>query len=283
MEIIGASGVAYWLNGPTGKGLMNQMVFTMCEGIANSNTSTGVLIDGAVGGTWNRFYGTNLEQFDTLVNIDSGEGNEVHCNYVETRGANGMTAFKCGTSSWNNIITAKYVYSANTLTLINDGNTANPTNPNVFERIKILCDTGSTLNITRQPSTVTRDIVTEGGGTVSAGIKKLPGVQAPNVLVTLTDGATPALDASLGNYFKLTAAGNRTIAVPSNPTDGQRIIIEHVASGGARTLALNSGTGGFALGSITLSATSSGLTDIIEAVYSTAANKWRVITVAKGY
>src|SRR4051812_44038940 len=56
-------------------------------------------------------------------------------------------------------------------------------------------------------------------------------------VVTLTDGATPALDASLGSVFRLAAGGDRTIGVPTNPTAGQKIIIQHFASGGARTLA----------------------------------------------
>lgn len=110
--------------------------------------------------------------------------------------------------------------------------------------------------------------------------RALTGVAA----VTLTDGATPALDASLGKVFRLTAAGNRTIAVPSNPTDGQAIIIEHTASGGSRTLALNTGTGGFAYTADVpaLSATSSGLTDRIGCIYNLAENKWRVVAYCRG-
>jgi len=103
--------------------------------------------------------------------------------------------------------------------------------------------------------------------------------------VALSDGATPALDASLGNIFTLAAAGDRTIAVPSNPTEGQKIIIVHLASGGARTLALNSGTGGFSFGSdiTALSQTASGKYDYIGCVYNTTANKWHVIAYVKGY
>lgn len=103
--------------------------------------------------------------------------------------------------------------------------------------------------------------------------------------VTLTDGATPALDASLGQTFRLSAAGNRTIAVPTNPTDGQVIEIEHLASGGARTLALNTGTGGFKFGTdiTALTATSSGLVDIIQCRYNTTANKWWVTGYVKGF
>jgi hypothetical protein len=104
-------------------------------------------------------------------------------------------------------------------------------------------------------------------------------------VVTLVDGATPALDASLGNTFTLTAAGDRTIAIPTNPTSGQRIIIAHKASGANRTLALNTGTGGFRFGTtITgLTATTSALTDYIEAIYNAAENKWDIVNYSKGF
>lgn len=101
----------------------------------------------------------------------------------------------------------------------------------------------------------------------------------------LTDGATPALDAALGSVFRLVAAGDRTIAVPTNPRDGQRILIQHKASGANRTLALNTGAGGFRFGSTitALTATLSGKTDHIEALYNGADAFWDVINVAKGF
>lgn len=105
------------------------------------------------------------------------------------------------------------------------------------------------------------------------------------VVVALTDGATPALDASLGDMFTLAAAGNRTIAVPSNPTNGQKIIIRHLASGGARTLALNSGAGGFRFGTdiTALTQTASGKTDYIGCIYSSIDSFWDVVAYTKGF
>lgn len=107
-------------------------------------------------------------------------------------------------------------------------------------------------------------------------------------IATLTDGATPALDASLGNLFILTAAGNRTIAVPTNPPPTgftQKIVIRHLASGGARTLALNTGAGGFRYGTDVsgLTATTSGKTDYIGCIYNPTDTFWDVVAVAKGY
>lgn len=104
-------------------------------------------------------------------------------------------------------------------------------------------------------------------------------------VAVLTDGATPALDASLGTIFTLSAAGDRTIAVPSNATSGQKIVIRHLASGGARTLALNTGAGGFRFGSdiTALSQTASGKTDYIGCIYNAADSFWDVVAFTKGF
>lgn len=106
--------------------------------------------------------------------------------------------------------------------------------------------------------------------------------QAP---VTLVDGATVDLDASQGSVFRLTAGGNRTIQPPTNPTDGQKIIIEHLASGGARTLSLSTGTGGFRFGTdiTSITATTSGKIDRIGCIYNESANKWDVVAFIKGF
>jgi len=109
--------------------------------------------------------------------------------------------------------------------------------------------------------------------------------QLATAVVTLTDGATPALNAALGGTFLLTAAGNRTIGIPTNPVSGQKIVIAHLASGADRTLALNTGTGGFRFGTdiASLTATTSSKTDYIGAIYSAASDKWDVVAYIKGF
>lgn len=104
-------------------------------------------------------------------------------------------------------------------------------------------------------------------------------------LVILTDGATVALDASQGRTFSLTATGNRTIAVPSNPANGRRIIIRHYASGGARTLTLTTSAGGFRFGAapIAIAATASGTMDYIGAEWNEIDGFWDVVSYATGY
>lgn len=126
--------------------------------------------------------------------------------------------------------------------------------------------------------------VRDDGLVTTTGIQVVTKAHTSGV-VTLTDGATPALDASLGNTFLLTAAGDRTIAVPTNPTSGQKITIAHKASGGARTLSLNTGAGGFRFGTdiTALTSTTSGLTDYIGAIYNAADSKWDVVSYIKGF
>jgi hypothetical protein len=107
--------------------------------------------------------------------------------------------------------------------------------------------------------------------------------------IILTDGATVALDALQGTYFKLTAAGNRTISVPTNkPAAGktQRIVIAHEAAGADRTLALTTGSAGaFRFGTdITgLTATTNGLVDYIGCIYNASDDRWDVVSYSKGY
>lgn len=132
------------------------------------------------------------------------------------------------------------------------------------------------------------DIGASGGerpNHIYSKLSMVAGSRMTSAVVTLTDGATPALDASLGNTFVLTAAGNRTIAVPSNAVSGQKITIVHIASGADRTLALNTGAGGFRFGTdiTALTATTSGKTDYIGAIYNATSSTWDVVAYAKGY
>lgn len=104
--------------------------------------------------------------------------------------------------------------------------------------------------------------------------------------VDLTDAATIATNAALGQLFRVTIATGRTLGAPTNPTDGQRATWAVTnSSGGAVTLALASGAGGFAFGSdiTALSDIAAGKTDYIGAIYNSGANRWRVVAYTKGY
>lgn len=105
--------------------------------------------------------------------------------------------------------------------------------------------------------------------------------------VALSDGANIATNAALGNYFRVTLGGNRTLDAPTNAVDGQQIVYEFIQDGtGSRTLTLASGTGGFILGtditSTTLTTTAS-KTDYMTCVYNSTAQRWRVVGFVKGF
>lgn len=56
-------------------------------------------------------------------------------------------------------------------------------------------------------------------------------------IVALTDGATIAVDLSLGDLFRVTLGGNRTLSNPTNAVDGQRFMVEFKQDGtGSRTI-----------------------------------------------
>jgi hypothetical protein len=101
---------------------------------------------------------------------------------------------------------------------------------------------------------------------------------------TATDGATVTIDASLGNHFRLTLGGNRTMAAPTNPTDGQLITLEVIQdTTGTRTITWNSV---FAFGtdvpSPTLTTTAN-KRDFLSFKYNSTATKWYCLGVVRGY
>ncbi len=109
------------------------------------------------------------------------------------------------------------------------------------------------------------------------------GALAPAV-VGLTDAATIAVNASLGNDFRVTIAGNRTMGNPTNPTGGQQIIFQVTqGSGGSFTLTWGSSYE-FSPGlpQPTLS-TTAGQTDLLGFVYNAAKGTWLLAAFVNGF
>lgn len=102
--------------------------------------------------------------------------------------------------------------------------------------------------------------------------------------VTLTPGATVAVDASLGDYFKLTADQNFTLSNPTNPTNGQRILFRILQDGtGSRVMTLDTK---YRLGTditAVVLTTTLNKTDYLGCVYDSTADKWDVVAFVKGY
>lgn len=124
---------------------------------------------------------------------------------------------------------------------------------------------------------------------LGSGVKTVAGLTSTTrilaAVVVLTDGATPALDASLGNTFYLDSVQNPTIAVPTNAVNGQRIVIIFKATSSPRTLSLNTGAGGFSFGTdiTALTATASANHDFIGCIYDSVLTKWCVVAYTKGF
>ncbi len=109
------------------------------------------------------------------------------------------------------------------------------------------------------------------------------GALAPAV-VNLTDAATIAVNASQGNDFRVTIAGNRTMGSPASPTDGQQIIFQVTqGSGGSFTLGWADGYE-FSPGlpQPTLS-TAAGHTDLLGFVYNATAGTWLLAAFLNGF
>jgi hypothetical protein len=109
------------------------------------------------------------------------------------------------------------------------------------------------------------------------------GAVAPTV-VFLTDAATIAVDASLGNDFRVTIAASRTMGNPSNPTDGQKVTFQITqGAAGASTIAWGSSyefsTG---LPQPTLS-TAAGVTDLLAFIYNASIGKWLLAAFVNGF
>lgn len=104
------------------------------------------------------------------------------------------------------------------------------------------------------------------------------------IVNTLTNAASVATDASLGNHFRLTTTQNFTLSNPTNATDGQRVVWEIIQDAtGSRTIALDTK---FSLGTdiaaVTLTTTAS-KRDFLIAIYSVVTDKWYVVGFVKGY
>ena len=102
---------------------------------------------------------------------------------------------------------------------------------------------------------------------------QLGGALYPRV-ITLSDAATIATDARLGNVFIVTLGGNRTLGAPTGAVDGQEITYLVVQDGtGSRTLSYNAIFDFGSSGAPTLR-TTAGAVDLLRFVYSSTLSKW---------
>jgi hypothetical protein len=126
--------------------------------------------------------------------------------------------------------------------------------------------------ITASPaSAATQGTTVESGGLAPAVVK-------------LTDAAAIAVDASLGNDFRVTLGGNRTMGTPANPVNGDQIIFQITQGSGAPyTITWSSGYQfSSALPQPTLS-TTAGHTDLLGFVYNATTGTWLLAAFLNGF
>lgn len=106
--------------------------------------------------------------------------------------------------------------------------------------------------------------------------------QVYSPFVALTDGATISVDASLGNMFRVTLGGNRTMAAPTTPQDGQTINFHISQDGtGSRTLTWNSAYKWPSGVAPTLSTAANAL-DVVSCTYNSTLGYW-VCTATRNF
>ena len=116
----------------------------------------------------------------------------------------------------------------------------------------------------------------KSGGTMSGAL--VPAV------VNLTDAATIAVNAALGNHFRVTLGGNRTIGAPSNPADGQKIVFEIIQNGtGSQTLAYNAAYAFSTQIPVPVLTTTAGKRDFLGFSYNATSALWYLIALVQGF
>jgi hypothetical protein len=132
--------------------------------------------------------------------------------------------------------------------------------------------TGAVLTGAASPALAAQDTVIVESGAIAPAV------------VNLTDAATIAVDASAGDDFRVTIAGNRTMATPTNPVNGQQIIFQVTqGSGGPFALTWDSGYEFSSdLPQPSLS-TTAGQTDLLGFIYNAGKGIWLLAAFVNGF
>ena len=104
------------------------------------------------------------------------------------------------------------------------------------------------------------------------------------VIFALTDATTIAVDASLGDVQTVTIAGNRTMAAPTNPRDGQLLLFKIKQGGsGSYTITWNAVYQFTATIPAPVLSTTVGISDYIGFIYDAVSARWNCLTYALYY
>ncbi|MFC7906483.1 hypothetical protein [Streptomyces nigra] len=147
VESVGNNMTLYKIESTTDDGVMNQLEFEMCEGIANGTGCTGIHLTGTGGwGTSHTHWrGINMEQVDKIVHVEYGSSSTFRLNHVNLRdGASGLTAFTFGANAFNNtVLHTGLLYVTDDCKVYSDANTIEPASPNRILDSRVYRDTSS--------------------------------------------------------------------------------------------------------------------------------------------
>jgi hypothetical protein len=130
------------------------------------------------------------------------------------------------------------------------------------------------------------------GGSVLAEIFETPAAATTTIqqgaltpaVVALTDAPSIAVNASLGNDFRVTINGNRTMGNPSNPVNGQQILFQITQGvGGSFTITWGSAYDFSALLPRPVLSTTAGETDLLGFIYNAAMSSWLLAAYLNGF
>ncbi len=103
-------------------------------------------------------------------------------------------------------------------------------------------------------------------------------------VIVLTDAATVTTNAALGNTFTLTTSQSFTMANPTNPTNGQKIIYKiKQGSGGSKIITWDTAFRGSNDITLPILTTDESYVDYIGFIYDSAATKWNCMASNRGF
>lgn len=204
---------------------------------------------------------------------------------IEGPGGNPNHGLNIQQLHWENCLYGIYVYGGSTANWlsVNIGamdSEGNPPNADIYDPNNVLRGVIRWYDTFRNPAVPTltgAKLVNIINGTLG------PAVVPP--VAALTDAATIAVEADLGNDFRVTlTATGHTIGNPANPQDGQeiRLLITQPAAGGPYTVTWGSAYSFGASGAPTLS-TAASKTDIIRFAYNATLTKWLYLGSTLGF
>lgn len=188
-------------------------------------------------------------------------GDHTHAAYVGTaaRGPAGGVVTPTYTATWTPDASLSNVQR---MTLTGDTAVAIPTNATDGQRLRLEFNASAaqrvvTLNVSYEVASdvASRVLTIASGGWGFAELQNRSGTWrlidgdpitktaplVPSTPYTVTYAATITLNAATGNNVKITATGALTLNVPTNPTDGQMLMVAVLASGASRIVTVAAG------------------------------------------